>query len=66
MKKRMHDLLSRFSRSQAKEKREKAMQQSLINDVNVNGNGTSGYTLKKGPNKGKILKHLKVKHPNNI
>ena len=66
MKKRMHDVLSRFSRSKAKEKREKAMQQSLINDVNVNGNGTSGYTLKKGPNKGKILKHLKVKHPNNI
>ncbi len=62
----MHDILSRFSRSKAREKREKAMQQSLINDVNVNGNGTSGYTLKKGPNKGKILKHLKVKHPNNI
>ena len=66
MEKKMHDILSRFSRSKAKEKREKAMQQSLINDVNVNGNGTSGYTLKKGPNKGKILKHLKVKHPNNI
>tara|TARA_X000000368_G_scaffold414054_1_gene403216 strand:- start:3407 stop:3607 length:201 start_codon:yes stop_codon:yes gene_type:complete len=66
MEKKMHDILSRFSRSKAREKREKAMQQSLINDVNVNGNGTSGYTLKKGPNKGKILKHLKVKHPNNI
>tara|TARA_B100001029_G_C14997729_1_gene416079 strand:- start:227 stop:427 length:201 start_codon:yes stop_codon:yes gene_type:complete len=66
MKKRMHDLLSRFSRSQAKEKREKAMRHTLINDVNVNGNGTTGYTLKEGPNKGKILKHLRVKHPNNI
>tara|TARA_Y100000996_G_C22471927_1_gene622486 strand:+ start:821 stop:1021 length:201 start_codon:yes stop_codon:yes gene_type:complete len=66
VEKKMHDILSRFSRSKAREKREKAMQQSLINDVNVNGNGTSGYTLKKGPNKGKILKHLKVKHPNNI
>ncbi len=62
----MHDLLSRFSRSQAKEKREKAMRHTLINDVNVNGNGTTGYTLKEGPNKGKILKHLRVKHPNNI
>ncbi len=66
MEKKMHDMLSRFSRNKAKEKREKVMQQSLIKDVNVNGNGTSGYTLKKGPNKGKILKHLKVKHPNNI
>tara|TARA_B100000579_G_scaffold332671_1_gene283013 strand:- start:119 stop:319 length:201 start_codon:yes stop_codon:yes gene_type:complete len=66
MEKKMHDILSRFSRSKAKEKREKAMQQSLIRDVNVNGNGTSGYTLKEGPNKGKILKHLKIKHPNNI
>ena len=62
----MHDVLSRFSRSRAKEKREKAMQHDLIRDVNVNGNGTSGYTLKKGPNKGKILKHLRIKHPNNI
>ena len=66
MKKRMHDVLSRFSRSRAKEKREKDMQHTLVKDVNVNGNGTSGYTLKKGPNKGKVLKHLRVKHPNNI
>ena len=66
MKKRMHDVLSRFSRSKAKEKHEKAMQHTLVKDVNVNGNGTSGYTLKEGPNKGKVLKHLRVKHPNNI
>ena len=66
MQKRMHDVLSRFSRSKAKEKREKAMQHTLVKDVNVNGNGTSGYTLKEGPKKGKVLKHLRVKHPNNI
>ena len=66
MEKKMHDILSRFSRSKAKEKREKDMQHSLIRDLNVNANGTSGYTLKEGPNKGKILKHLKIKHPNNI
>ena len=66
MKKRMHDVLSRFSRSKAKEKREKAMHHTLVKDVNVNGNGTSGYTLKEGPNKGKVLKHLRVKHPNSI
>ncbi len=66
MKKRMHDVLSRFSRSKAKERREKNMHHNLIRDVSVNGNGTSGYTLKKGPNKGKVLKHLRVKHPNSI
>ena len=66
MKKRMHDVLSRFSRIKAKEKREKTMQHALVKDVDVNGYGTSGYTLKKGPNKGKVLKHLRVKHHNSI
>ena len=66
MKKRMHDVLSRFSRSKAKEKREKAMQHTLVKDVDVNGHGTSGYTLKEGPNKGRVLKHLRIKHPNSI
>ena len=28
--------------------------------VEVNGGGTSGYTLKNGPRKGQILKHLKT------
>ena len=66
MKKRMHDVLTRFSRFKAREKREKNMHHSLVKDVNVNGNGTSGYTIKNGPNKGKVLKHLRIKHPNNI
>jgi len=29
-------------------------------EVEINGNGTSGYTIKEGPNKGKILKHIKI------
>ena len=36
----------------------------LVNSVDVNGNGTSGYLIKNGPNKGKVLKHLKVKNQN--
>ena len=28
--------------------------------VEVNGGGSSGYTLKNGPRKGQILKHLKT------
>ena len=66
MEKKMHDILTRFSRKKDKEKREKAMQHKLVKDVNVNGNGTSGYTLKEGPNKGRVLKHLRIKHPNSI
>jgi len=34
-------------------------------EVEINGNGTSGYTLKNGSNKGKVLKHLKLE-PKNI
>jgi hypothetical protein len=28
-------------------------------EVEINGNGTSGYTLKEGEHKGKVLGHIK-------
>ena len=34
-------------------------------EVNINGNGTSGYTVKAGANKGKILGHVSKKSTNN-
>tara|TARA_Y100000004_G_C8627941_1_gene291672 strand:+ start:41 stop:238 length:198 start_codon:yes stop_codon:yes gene_type:complete len=34
-------------------------------EVDINGNGTSGYVVKHGPNKGKILGHRSVKSTNN-
>ena len=34
-------------------------------EVNINGNGTSGYVVKEGPNKGKILGHNSTKSTNN-
>ena len=34
-------------------------------EVDINGNGTSGYVVKTGPNKGKILGHRSVKSTNN-
>ena len=40
------------------------MSHVLINPVDINGNGTSEYLIKKGPNKIKVLEHLKVKHHN--
>ena len=33
-------------------------------EVEINGNGTSGYTIKEGPNKGKVLKHIKIESKN--
>tara|TARA_Y100001936_G_C15618846_1_gene430556 strand:+ start:364 stop:516 length:153 start_codon:yes stop_codon:yes gene_type:complete len=32
--------------------------------VKVNGNGTSGYRIKQGPNKGKVAGHVSVTHKN--
>ncbi|MDA9677459.1 hypothetical protein N9T40_00010 [Pelagibacteraceae bacterium] len=61
---RMHAILSRFSRSQAKQRRERMINNVLVKSVNTNANGTSGYTVKNGPNKGKVLGHITVKHPN--
>jgi hypothetical protein len=62
----MHAILSRFSRSQAKQRRERMINNVLVKSVNTNANGTSGYTVKNGPNKGKVLGHITVKHPNKI
>ena len=64
MMQRMHAILSRFSRSQAKQKRERMINNVLVKAVDTNANGTSGYTVKNGPNKGKVLGHITVKHPN--
>ena len=64
MMQRMHAILSRFSRSQAKQRRERMINNVLVKSVNTNANGTLGYTVKNGPNKGKVLGHITVKHPN--
>ena len=62
----MHAILSYFSKNTAKEKRERMLNTVLVKSVDTNANGTSGYTLKNGPNKGKVLKHITVKHNNKI
>jgi|TARA_B100001094_G_scaffold1543_1_gene1363 hypothetical protein len=35
-------------------------------EPNINGSGTSGYTVKSGENTGKVLKHISVTSSNNI
>ena len=38
---------------------------SVRKEVNINAGGTSGYIVKHGPNKDKVLAHTKVKSTNN-
>mgnify|MGYP001311628065 FL=1 len=59
-------LMSYFTGKSKVEKREKLMNKELVKAVDQNAHGTSGYTLKSGPNKGKVLKHNTVKHPNKL
>ena len=60
------DMTNRFSQlyksSAIKKNSQKISLQLSKNQtaVEVNGGGSSGYTLKNGPRKGQILKHLKT------
>jgi len=38
---------------------------SARSEVDINANGTSGYVVKHGPNKGKVLSHKPIKSTNN-
>ena len=57
-------LLTNYSKSKELEKKTKALF-SVRKEVNINAGGTSGYIVKHGPNKDKVLAHTKVKSTNN-
>ena len=57
-------LLKSYREQKAKERKEKILMKTR-SEVNVYGNGTSGYTVTNGPNSGKVLKHISVNHNNN-
>ena len=63
MMQRMHQILDSFSRKVSKAKRARTLNQS-VKPVQVNGNGTDGYLIKSGKNKGKILGYNKVQPRN--
>ena len=54
MMQRMHQILDSFSRKVSKAKRARTLNQS-VKPVQVNGNGTNGYLIKSGKNKGNDL-----------
>ena len=62
---------SRFThlfKKRAEESNLKAKVKALFgarSEVDINANGTSGYVVKHGPNKGKVLAHKPTKSTNN-
>ena len=58
MIKRHTHLLNEFSRKESEARLRQQIQKSR-KEVEVNGGGTSGYTIKEGKNAGTVLKHLK-------
>lgn len=57
-------LLSTYSKSQELKNKEKVLF-TARKEVDINANGTQGYVVKHGPNKGRALAHRPVKSTNN-
>jgi hypothetical protein len=60
---RFDHLHKQYREARMKEKSNRALADSRP-VVNVNGNGTSGYRIKEGPNKDKVAGHLSPIHQN--
>lgn len=59
MRERMNDIVARYSSVKAQEQKEKALFRAR-QEVEINANGTSGYTIKHGAQQGKVLKHIRI------
>ena len=60
---RFTELLKNFANNSLNKKKENVLLRAR-KEVGINDNGTSGYTIKEGPNKGRVLGHISVKHSN--
>ena len=58
-------LIKTIKTKHTKEEQKKAIEKKKV-AVNAYGNGTTGYKIKNGPNKGKILGHISTKANNNF
>ena len=64
----MSERLKDFIIKENDKKLKKLKDQTLLKsrkEVDINGNGTTGYVIKEGPQKGKVLKHITIP-PKNI
>ena len=57
MKERLKDLIAKNHTDKEVQKKNDILLKSR-KEVEINGNGTSGYTIKEGSNKGTILAHI--------
>jgi hypothetical protein len=58
-------LMKTIKNQHTNDQKEKAIEKRKT-AVEAYGNGTTGYKIKKGPNKGKILGHISTKGNNNF
>jgi len=58
-------LIKTIKAQRANEEKEKAIEKKKT-AVEAYGNGTTGYRIKNGPNKGKVLGHISTKANNNF
>jgi len=58
-------LIKAIKAQRANEEKEKAIEKKKT-AVEAYGNGTTGYRIKNGPNKGKVLGHISTKANNNF
>ena len=63
MRERMHDIVARYSLARAQEQKDRALFRAR-HEVEINGNGTTGYKIKHGAQKGKVLKHIRIEPTN--
>jgi len=62
----MLDRFTHLLKNWNKQRSEATSNKTLFNarqEVNINGNGTNGYVIKSGPNKGKVLGHTTRSKP---
>jgi hypothetical protein len=58
MLERLKDLIAKNFSNKEREKKNNTLLRSR-KEVEINGNGTSGYTIKEGEHKGTVLGHIK-------
>tara|TARA_R110002126_G_scaffold121955_5_gene263545 strand:+ start:729 stop:926 length:198 start_codon:yes stop_codon:yes gene_type:complete len=61
------DRLKDFIIKENIKKSREALDKSLLKsrkEVEINGNGTTGYVIKQGSQKGRVLKHIQIKGKN--
>jgi len=59
----MSERLNHFILKENEKKLKKKLDEILLRsrkEVDINGNGTTGYVIKEGSQKGRVLKHIQI------